>query len=78
MEYSFSWMSFFVGIIILIIGVCLTIWHRQIADTLGGGVGSYGRYQLWGLIACGVGVIVMINLHAVLLRAFFSLFFRAH
>ena len=75
MEYSFSWFSFFIGIIILIVGMCITIWHKQLADMFGSGLSSYGRYRLWGLAACGLGVIVMINLHTVLLTAFFSLLF---
>ena len=75
MTYTFSWTSFFIGLLILAAGAGLTIWHKQLADMFGGGVGSYSRYQLWGLIACGVGIIVMINLHAVLLTAFFGLFF---
>ena len=51
------------------------MWHRQLADMFGGGVGSYSRYQLYGLIACGVGIVVMVNLHELLLLTFFSLFF---
>ena len=76
MVYEFSWASFFMGIIIIAAGAAITIWHRPLADTFGGGVGSYSRYQLAGLITCGVGAVVMINLHSMLLVAFFSLFFR--
>jgi hypothetical protein cdiviTM7_02192 len=75
MTYTFSWTSFIIGFMILCAGGAVTLWHRQLADMFGGGVGSYSRYQLYGLIACGVGIVVMVNLHELLLLTFFSLFF---
>lgn len=67
MEYTFSWGSFFIGLIILLVGGALVVWFRPIADNFGGGVSSYERYRMWGLIACGVGFVIMLNLHSVLL-----------
>lgn len=75
MEYTFSWGTFFVGAIILLIGAALTIWYRPIADSIGHGVSSYDRYRLVGLIACGLGLIVMLNLHSILLGWIFGMFF---
>ena len=75
MEYTFSWGWFLIGLIILIIGVVLVRWHQKIADNFGSGVMSYSRFQLFGLGACIVGFIVMLNLHSVILRAIFSTFF---
>lgn len=75
MVYEFSWTAFFVGIIILACGGALTIWHQQIADNFGSGIGSYERYRLCGLIGCVLGFLVMLNIHSVLLHMFFSLFF---
>ena len=75
MTYTFSWTSFIIGFMILCAGGAVTLWHRQLADMFGRGVGSYSRYQLCGLITCGVGIVVMVNLHELLLVAFFSLFF---
>ena len=75
MEYTFSWGAFFVGIIILALGAALTIWYRPIADNLGSGVGSYERYRIVGLIACAVGVLVMLNIHTLILTAIFSQLF---
>ena len=75
MEYTFSWGAFFFGILIMLGGGALTIWYRQIADGLGSGVASYDKYRLYGLIACGVGMIVMLNLHTIILGLILSQFF---
>ncbi len=76
MEYTFSWASFFIGILILLVGGALTLWYQPIADNFGSGVSSYDRYRMWGLITCGVGIIVMLNLHTVILTAIFSKIFN--
>ena len=75
MEYEFSWAWFLIGLIIILIGACLVIWHRPLADNFGSGVASYDHFQLFGLIACGVGLIVMLNVHTLLIRMLFSMFF---
>ncbi len=77
MEYTFSWAWFGIGALIVLTGAALTIWHRQIADNLGSGVVSYERYRMWGLIGVGIGLVVMINLHTLLLSWFFSMLFRS-
>ena len=76
MEYIFSWGSFVFGIIILIISACIVVWHRQLADTFSSGASSYERYQLWGVIGCVLGLLVMTNLHTLILSAFLGLFFK--
>ena len=73
--YEFSLGSFFFGLLILAGGVALMLWHQWIADNFGGGVSSYDRYKLWALIACGVGFIVMLNLHTLILGFIFSQIF---
>jgi uncharacterized membrane protein YidH (DUF202 family) len=73
MQYEFSIGSFFIGLLILAAGIAFVRWHQVIADNFGSGVASYDRYKLWAFIACGVGLIVMLNLHAMLLTWFFSL-----
>ena len=75
MAYEFSIGWFFVGLIILAAGVAFVRWYRVVADNLGGGVGSYERYKLWALITCGLGLVVMINLHTFILTWVFSLIF---
>ena len=65
--YEFSIASFFVGLIILAVGVTFVRFHQWVADNFGGGVGSYERYKLWAFITCVIGLVVMVNLHAVIL-----------
>ena len=75
MEYTFSWGTFFFGLLILIGGGALTVWYRQVADGVGSGVASYDRYRMYGLIACGAGILVMLNLHSIILQLILSQFF---
>jgi hypothetical protein len=77
MQYEFSVGSFFFGFIILLAGVAFVKWHQVIADNLGSGVSSYDRYKLWALITCGVGLIVMVNLHTYILTNLFRTIFPA-
>ena len=67
MQYHFSIGWFFIGLLILAAGVAFVKWYQPIANSLGGGVGSFERYKLWALITCGVGFIVMLNLHTFIL-----------
>ena len=75
MQYEFSIGSFFVGFLILLVGVAFVRWHQWVADNFGAGVSSYDRYKLYAFLACGLGLIVMVNLHATILLWFFGLFF---
>ena len=75
MEYNFSWGWFMIGIILTCASVALTVWYRPIADNFGSGVSSYERFRLWGLIGCGVGILVMLNIHTLILTAIFSSLF---
>jgi hypothetical protein len=75
MTYEFSIGWFFVGLLIFGAGIAFVKWYQVIADNLGGGVGSYEKYKLWAFITCGLGFIVMINLHTFLVTWFFSLIF---
>jgi len=67
MQYHFSIGAFFVGLLIVGAGVAFVKWYQPIANSMGGGVSSYGRYQMWAFITCGVGFLVMTNLHTFLL-----------
>ena len=76
MTYELSAASFFIGIGILVAGVLFVRFHQWIADNFGGGVGSYERYKLYAFITCGLGLIVMTNLHAMVLTWFFNSIFN--
>ena len=73
--YELSLSSFFFGFLILVVGVVFVRFHQVIADNLGSGVASYDRYKLYAFLTCGLGIIVIINLHAVLLTWFFGMIF---
>ena len=75
MEYEFSWTWFFIGVLVLAVGVVFMRFHQWIADNFGAGVGSYERYKLYALITCAVGLIVMVNLHNLFFGWFFGLLF---
>ena len=75
MDYEFSVGSFFFGILILIAGILLVRFHMWVADNFGGGVGSYERFKLFGVLACALGLIVMVNLHTLLLGALVRMMF---
>jgi hypothetical protein len=75
MEYEFSIGSFFIGLVIVAAGVAFVRWYQVIADNLGSGVASYDRFRMWAFITCGVGLVVMVNLHTMLLVWFFGLLF---
>ena len=74
MNYEFSVGAFFLGILIVAISAVVLRWYQPIADNLSSGVSSYDRFKLAGLIGVGVGFVVMLNLHTVLLQAFVNLF----
>ena len=67
MQWTFSWGWFFGGIAIAIAGLIMVKFHRQIADNLAGGIQSYDKIKLWGVVAVVGGFIVMANLHTLLL-----------
>lgn len=61
-----------IGMTILVVSGLLTAFYRPVADAFGG---SYDRYKLYGLIGCGLGIVVMLNIHTVLLQWLFGSLF---
>ena len=72
-EFSFGW--FFLGVVILIAGTCLTVFYQQIGDNMASGPSSYERIKLVGVITAGVGFVVMANLHTLILSFFVDIVF---
>ena len=77
MQYEFSLGSFVFGIMIVIAGVLIVRFHAWLADNFSGGVGSYDKFKLAGVIACVVGLVVMVNLHTLILGALVQAIFPA-
>jgi len=75
MDYEFSLASFFIGLLILAAGVAFVRYYQWVADNFGSGVGSYERYKLYAFLTCGLGLIVSINLHTIVLRTIFNAIF---
>ena len=61
MLYQFSFDSLFFGILVLIAGGIVVVFHQKLADNLGSGVSSYDRFKFWGLVTCGVGFAIMLQ-----------------
>ena len=76
MEYTFDLGTFFIGLVIMLIGVAFMRWHQAIANNLGGGVMSYDKYKLWALATCVLGFLVMCNLHWFILGNLFLVIFK--
>ncbi len=62
--------------IILAVSVLFTIFYRPLADMFGAGFSSYERFRLWGLIGCGLGLIVLLNIHTMIIEWFLSMLFH--
>lgn len=73
--YTFSIGWFFLGMLIMALSAAVVVFHRPLADNLASGVSSYERFKLWGLIGCGVGLLVMLNLHTLILGIIFDAIF---
>ena len=75
MDWNFSFGWFFLGVVILIAGTCITVFYQQISDNMASGVASYERMKLIGLITAAVGFVVMSNLHTLVLSFVVQLVF---
>lgn len=73
-NFSFGWV--FIGLIILVCGGLILVYHRAIADNLASGVSSYDRVKLFGIITSIIGLLVIANLHTLILNSIFKLIFR--
>ena len=76
MEYSFSWGTFMLGLLIMVAGAVLTLFYQKVADALGGGMADYEKYKLAGVIACAVGMLVAFNVVNLLLTFLVSMLFH--
>lgn len=73
MSFSFLW--FFVGIVITIVGLLFTKYYKPIADNFGWGANSYQKYKLVGIGTTMAGIIIAFNLHVYILDFIANTFF---
>lgn len=75
MDWTFDLGWFIGGIVTLIAGGLIVIYHRQIAENLANGISSYGRVKAIGIAIIVAGFLIMSNLHTFLLGLLVDLFF---
>ena len=63
------------GVVIILLGTAFIYFHKPIADNLGGGLGSYQKYKLYGVIAVVFGFLILFNIPQFLLNQILSVFF---
>lgn len=76
MDWNFSFGWFILGVFIFVAGTLITVKYQTIADNLAGGVSSYNKVKLFGLITAVVGFVVMANLHTLILSLLVKIIFK--
>ena len=75
MDFNFSLAWLFGGIALVIVGILMVRYYKQIADNLMSGVSSYGHLRLAALITIGVGIAAATNLIPLILALIKSTIF---
>ena len=73
-EFSIGWM--FGGLAVALAGGLIVIFYKQIADGLAGGVSSYEKVKLFGIIAIVLGLLITSNLLPAILTWLVQLMFK--
>ena len=73
-EFSIGWM--FGGLVVELAGGLIVIFYKQIADGLTGGVSSYEKVKLFGIIAIVLGLLITSNLLPAILTWLVQLMFK--
>ena len=71
--FSVGWMM--IGLLIFIAGGAIIALHQKIADSMMTGAVDYQRVKIVGLVVIGLGLLIMINLHTLILSWLVSLIF---
>jgi hypothetical protein len=72
-EFSIGW--FFIGLLVIAVGVCLVKFYKQVADGIGRGLSDYDRFKLAGVITCIAGILMALNLHMMVIGFIVRLIF---
>ena len=73
MDWNFSIGWFLLGLVIFIAGGAMVFFYKPISDNMASGVSSYQRVKFWGMVVAGIGFIIMVNLHTLILTAIVNL-----
>ena len=73
-EFSIGWM--FGGLVVALEGGLIVIFYKKIADGLAGGVSSYEKVKLFGIIAIVLGLLITSNLLPAILTWLVQLMFK--
>jgi hypothetical protein len=73
--YEFSFLWFFIGIAVVLVGIAFMRFYKEVADNMGNGVASYDHYKLAALIVCLAGILMMFNLHNLVIAFIGNLIF---
>ncbi len=66
--YEFSWLWFFIGIVIAIAGALILKYYDKVADAMGSGVAYYQRWKIVGLVTFAAGIFISLNLHTLIIE----------
>ena len=74
-EWTFNvgWMM--IGLLVFAGGGAIVALHQKIADSMMAGTVDYQRVKIVGLIVIGLGMILMMNLHTLMLSWLVNLIF---
>lgn len=73
-EFSIGWM--FGGLVVALAGGLIVIFYKQIADGLAGGVSSYEKVKLFGIVTIILGLLITSNLLPAILAWLVQLMFK--
>jgi hypothetical protein len=73
-EFSIGWM--FGGLVVALAGGLIVIFYKQIADSLAGGVSSYEKVKLFGIVTIILGLLITSNLLPAILTWLVQLMFK--
>ncbi|MDO4979241.1 MAG: hypothetical protein Q4E47_03785 [Candidatus Saccharibacteria bacterium] len=76
MDWNFSVVWLFLGILVIAAGGAMVLFYQPICNNMLDGVSSYEKCKKWGLIVMGIGVLIAMNLHTLLLSLFVKVVFQ--
>ncbi|MBR2831034.1 hypothetical protein IKE83_01610 [Candidatus Saccharibacteria bacterium] len=72
--FNFGWVIF--GLLIAVAGGAIVVFYRQIADNMAGGINSYDKVKIVGIVTIALGLIIMANIHTLILSLLVQIIFK--